>query len=67
MSINTYLDLLGFGREDRVRYCCVWIETHLKKYWSKAYITKVVAAVRPMNLSLNATDSKEEKFIEYLV
>ena len=39
MSIHIYLDLPGFGREDRVRYRCVWIETHLKKYWSKTFVT----------------------------
>ncbi len=39
----------------------------LKYYSSKAFVTKVVTAVRPMNPSLNATDSKEEKYNDYLV
>ena len=40
-----YLDLPGFGREVRVRYSCVWIEKHLKKYWSKGFIRKVMARI----------------------
>ena len=50
MWINAHIDLLVFGREVIVRYLCVWINTHLDKYWSKAFITEVVAEVGHMNL-----------------
>ena len=60
-SVLLQSEVLVLGREHRVCKSCVWINTHLNKYWSKAFITKVVAVVRPMNLRLNATNSKEEQ------
>ena len=50
LSINTYLNYQDLVERIEFDTMCVYKYKLIEKYWSKAFITKVVAVVRPMNL-----------------